>query len=103
MVRREDKRNIRVWFRTVQTISRTNGAVALHQPSMANSLKFRDYDFHFSFGNGSHTRNGGHAELPEELVWLWRDYDAAMTQQTYTMEPSEKRKPYFRVKALNRE
>lgn len=103
-VRREDKRNIRVWLQDgAGDLENEWGSWPYTNLSMANSLKFRDYDFHLSFGNGSHTRNGGHAELPEELVWLWRDYDAAMTQQTYTMEPSEKRKPYFRVKALNRE
>ena len=41
--------------------------------AMANSLKLRGYDFRFSWGNGAHSRNGGHTELAEEMIWLWRD------------------------------
>jgi hypothetical protein len=71
--------------------------------AMANSLKKMEYDFHFAFGNGSHSRNGGHAELADEMIWLWRDYDPGRTEQTFTMEAAEKAKPMFRVRSLNRE
>jgi enterochelin esterase family protein len=37
------------------------------------------------------------------MIWLWRDYDAARTQQDYRMEPSEKAKPQFRVSITNRD
>ena len=37
------------------------------------------------------------------LIWLWRDYDPSKTDQTYQMEASEKAKPLFRIKALNRD
>ncbi len=60
------------------------------------------YDFHLSFGHGTHNAAHGTAELPEELVWLWRDYDPAKTEQLYEMEPGEKEKPLFRVKLYNR-
>ena len=70
---------------------------------MANSLKHQEYDFHFTWGNGTHSRNGGHAELAEEMIWLWRDYDPGKTTQQFVMDPAEKPKPFFRVKALNRE
>jgi len=43
------------------------------------------------------------SELPEEMTWLWRDYDPAKTEQTYEIEPAEKAKPLFRVKVYNRE
>ncbi len=69
---------------------------------MANSLKMRDYDFHLSWGNGSHSGSHGSAEYPVAMEWLWRDYDAAKTEQTYTQEPGEKEKPMFRVMKLNR-
>jgi hypothetical protein len=51
------------------------------------------------------TRQFGHgaAEFPEELVWLWRDYDPAKTEQTYEMKAAEKSKPLFRVSITNRE
>jgi hypothetical protein len=40
--------------------------------------------------------------LPEEMTWLWRDYDPAKTEQVYTMEPVEKAKPLFRVRIYSR-
>ena len=70
---------------------------------MANSLKMREYDFHFNWGNGAHSGSQGNAELPVALSWIWRGYDPAKTSETFTMDPAEKDKPYFRVKALNRD
>jgi enterochelin esterase family protein len=70
---------------------------------MANALKSKEYDFHFSFGKGTHNTGQGAAEFPEEMIWLWRDYDAAKTAQTYEIEPGEKAKPQFRVAITNRE
>ena len=69
---------------------------------MANSLKMKGYDFHLSFGNGTHNGAHGNAELPEEMTWLWRDYDSSKSEQVYEMEPGEKTKPLFRVKIHNR-
>ena len=37
------------------------------------------------------------------MVWLWRDYDPAKTEQTYAIEDAEKSKPLFRVNSLARE
>ena len=70
---------------------------------MANSLKMRENDFKLSFGIGTHNGGHGNAEAPAALAWLWRDYDSAKTEQVYTMDPAEKAKPFYRVKALNRE
>ncbi|MEO7652019.1 MAG: hypothetical protein ABIZ80_16265 [Bryobacteraceae bacterium] len=56
-----------------------------------------------SFGTGSHHQAHGSSELPEEMIWLWRDYDPAKFGQTYEMEPDEKNKPLFRVKIDNRD
>ncbi len=79
------------------------GSWPLANIRMANALKLKDYDFHFSFGKGTHNSGQGAAEFPEEMIWLWRDYDPAKTEQTYEMEPSEKTKPVFRVSITNRE
>ena len=46
---------------------------------MANALKMKGYDFHFSFGKGTHNSGQGAAEFPEEMIWLWRDYDPNKT------------------------
>jgi enterochelin esterase family protein len=63
----------------------------------------KGYDFHFSFGKGTHNPGQGAAEFPQEMIWLWRDYDATKTEQTYEMEPSEAAKPLFRVAVTNRD
>jgi enterochelin esterase family protein len=103
-VRREEKRNIRVWSQDgAEDLENPFGSWPSNNINMVNSLKFRDYDFHFSFGNGSHSGNAGKAELPAEMVWLWRDYDPAKTEQIYTPDPAEKDKPFYRIKALNRQ
>ena len=62
----------------------------------------RGYDFHFSFGGGSHHAALAASELPECLAWLWRDYDPAKTEQLYEQSAEEKAKPLFRVRIYNR-
>jgi hypothetical protein len=37
------------------------------------------------------------------MIWLWRDYDPAKTEQTYVIDASEKSKPIFRVNVTNRD
>jgi enterochelin esterase family protein len=69
---------------------------------MANSLKLREYDFHFSFGNNQHSMEHGDAELPEAMTWLWRGYDPAKTDDPFPIDPEEKSKPFFRVSIANR-
>ncbi len=101
---REPRRNIRVWLQ--------DGSNDLENPNfgdwpmanirMANSLKTKEYDFHFSFGKGTHNPGHGAAEFPEEMIWLWRDYDPAKTEQQFTADPAEKDKPYFRVAIASR-
>ena len=59
-VLREPKRNIRVWLQDGSNdLEKPNyGSWPLANLRMANALKTRDYDFHFSFGKGTH--NSGH-------------------------------------------
>ncbi len=103
-VRLEPKRNIRVWLEGgTEDLENIYGSWPLQNIQLANSLKMREYDFHFSFAHGSHSPAHGSAEFPEEMIWLWRDYDPAKTAQTYEMDPAEKTKPYFRVTSLNRD
>ena len=74
------------------------GSWPLANIRMANALKLKDYDFHFSFGKGTHNSGQGAAEFPEEMIWLWGEIDHPnKTSQVYEMEPSEKSKPLFRV------
>jgi enterochelin esterase family protein len=102
-IRKQPKRNIRVWLQDgANDLENNHGSWPMQNIAMANSLKMREYDFHFAFGNGSHSRNGGHSELAEEMIWLWRDYAPAKTSQEFVMDPAEKDKPEFRVEKLNR-
>jgi enterochelin esterase-like enzyme len=103
-VLREERRNIRVWLQDGSNdIEGKYGSWPLANLRLANALKFKEYDFHFSFGKGTHNTGQGAAEFPEEMIWLWRDYDSAKTTQTYEIEPNEKTKPQFRVAIANRE
>jgi enterochelin esterase-like enzyme len=101
---REPRRNLRVWLQDGSEDVEMDryGSWPLANIRMANALKLKDYDFHFSFGKGTHNPGQGAAEFPEEMIWLWRDYDPAKTEQTFAIEPSEKAKPVFRVSITNR-
>jgi len=104
-VLRESKRNLRVWLQDGAEDVEIDryGSWPLANLRMANALKLKGYDFHFRFGPGTHNSGQGAAEFPEEMIWLWRDYDPGKTSQTFEMEPSEKSKPVFRVSVANRD
>jgi enterochelin esterase-like enzyme len=108
-VLRESKRNIRVWLqdgsRDMQygPAQRNYGSWPAANLRMANALKFAGYDFHLSFGEGTHNGAQGAVELPEELVWLWRGYDPDRNEQLYEQEPDERAKPPFRFTLVDRD
>jgi enterochelin esterase family protein len=104
-VLREEHRNIRVWLQdgSDDLEQARFGSWPLGNIRLANALKLRDYDFHFSFGTGGHGPEQVEAQLPEVLTWLWRDYDAGKREQAFQMETSEKAKPVFRVMISNRD
>ena len=100
---REPKRNIRVWLQDgSEDLDLHYGNWPLANLRMANALKAKEYDYHFSFGKGTHNSAHGAAEFPAEMTWLWRDYDPAKTEQTYNPDPAEKSKPPYRVSITNR-
>lgn len=101
---REPKRNIRAWLQDgSEDLDLRYGDWPLANLRMANALKAREYDFHFSFGKGGHNAAGGAVEFPAEMIWLWRDYDPGKTEQVFELEASEKAKPVFRVSVTNRD
>ncbi len=102
---REEHRNVRVWLQDGANDQENpfHGSWPLANLRMANALKLKGYDFHFSFGKGPHTANEGGAEFADEMVWLWRGYDQAKAAETFTQEPAEASKPPFRVGIVNRE
>ena len=103
-VLQEQHRNIRVWIQSGSDDLETDdyGSWPLNNIRMANALKMKNYDFHFVFGNGGHGPDQMEVQLPEEMTWLWRDYDPAKTEQTFQIDPAEKAKPAFRVEIVNR-
>ena len=103
-VRREPKKNIRVWLSDGAGDNEgAGGSWPLNNIQLANSLKMKGYDFHFRFGQGTHAIAQGAMDLPESLAWLWRGYDSAKTEQAYEMDPAERAKPLFRVSVTNRD
>jgi enterochelin esterase family protein len=103
-VRREAKKNMRVWLSDgAEDQESPAGSWPLNNIMLANALKLKGYDFHFRFGTSIHAIAQGALDLPESLVWLWRDYDPGKTSQTYEMEEAEKVKPFFRVGITNRD
>lgn len=104
-VLREAHHNIRVWLQDGSSDMEQEhyGSWPLANIRLANALKLKGYDFHFSFGTGTHNSGQGAAEFPEEMIWLWRDYDSAKSAESYEIEAVEKSKPVFRVSITNRE
>jgi enterochelin esterase-like enzyme len=102
---REPARNLRVWLQDGANDQENDryGSWPLANIRMANALKLKNYDFHFSFGQGTHNPGHGAAEFPAEMIWLWRDYDPAKTSQAFEIDPAEKTKPPFRVAIVNRD
>ncbi len=103
-VRKEPKRNIRVWLSDgADDLENEHGSWPMQNIEMANSLKLREYDFHFRFGTAAHGGAQAGLDLPESLTWLWRDYDPKKTAQEFHIDTAEKEKPFFRVAIANRD
>ena len=103
-VRKEPKRNIRVWMSDgAEDLENEHGSWPMQNIQMANSLKLKEYDFHFRFGTAVHGSAQAALDLPESLTWLWRDYDPQKTSQEYRMDAAEKEQPFFRVRIANRD
>jgi enterochelin esterase family protein len=105
LVRLQPRKNIRVWLQDGAHDQENVrfGSWIMQNIQLANSLKTKGYDYHFSLGPGTHSQRQGSAELPASLEWLWRDYDPAKTTQDFVQEPSETTKPLWRVVTMNRE
>jgi len=104
MVRKLPKRNIRIWMSDgADDLENNHGSWPLQNIQLANSLKMREYDFHFRFGLATHDSAQAGIDLPESLAWLWRGYDPARTSEEFTIDPAEKDKPYYRVSISNRD
>ena len=105
LVRRQPRKNIRVWLQdgAHDQENVTAGSWIMQNIQLANSLKKKGNDYHFSLGPGTHSQRQASAELPASLEWLWRDYDPGKTTQEFTQEASETAAPRWRVVTMNRE
>jgi len=103
-VRKEPKRNIRVWMSDgADDLENDHGSWPLQNIQLANSLKLKGYDYHFRFGHAAHNSSQAALDLPESLVWLWRGYDPSKTSEEFAQDPFERDKPLYRVTISNRD
>jgi hypothetical protein len=84
-------------------LENAHGSWPLQNIQLANSLKMREYDYHFRFGVATHDPAQVAIDLPESLAWLWRGYDPNKTSEEFRMDAAEKDKPYYRVTISNRD
>jgi len=65
-VLREAKRNLRVWLQdgSEDLENPRYGSWPLANLRLANALKLKDYDFHLSFGKGTHNTGHGRGRIP---------------------------------------
>ena len=105
LVRMQPKVNIRVWMQDGAHDQENvrAGSWIMQNIELANSLKTKGNDYHFSLGPGTHSQRQGSAELPASLEWLWRDYDPDKTTQEFVQEESERAQPLWRIVSMDRE
>ncbi len=112
-VRRAPRKNFRIWMSDgtndleADSHGRADlfaaGSWPLHNIALANALKLQGYDFHFRFGESTHSTAQGALDLPASLAWLWRGYDPDRDSETFEQEAAEQLKPIFRVRIGNRD
>jgi enterochelin esterase family protein len=74
-IRKAEKKPIRICFQDGDhDLDNQHGNWWLGNLQMEKALAFKEYDYKFIAGHGSH--NGKHeaAVLPDALKWLWRDW-----------------------------
>jgi enterochelin esterase family protein len=75
MIRKAEKKSIRIFMQDGSNdLDNLHGSWPLANKEMAASLKFKNYDYEFVFGEGGHNGKHGGSILPDSLLWLWRDY-----------------------------
>jgi hypothetical protein len=73
LIRKEDKREIRVFLQDGENdLDNPNGNWWLSNLQMEKALKFREYDYKFVGGKGEHNGKHGGVVFPETLRWIWR-------------------------------
>jgi enterochelin esterase family protein len=75
MIRLSDNKPIRVFLQSgTNDNDNPRGNWPIANQDMASSLKFKNYDYQFVFGEGGHNLKHGGSIFPDTMRWLWRDY-----------------------------
>lgn len=75
LIRRTPPRPIRVFLQDGENdLDNVAGSWWLANVTLAKSLAFAGYDYHFEQGKGYHSNAHMRAILPDALRWLWRDF-----------------------------
>jgi enterochelin esterase-like enzyme len=75
LIRKTEKKPIRVFLQDGENdLDNEHGNWPLANQMMAKSLAFKNYDYKFVYGEGTHNPKHGASIFPDTLRWLWRDY-----------------------------
>ena len=78
LVRRTPPKPIRIYLQDGENdLDNAAGSWWLANVTLARSLAFAGYDYHFERGQGYHSNAHMRAILPDALRWLWRDGSGA--------------------------
>ncbi|MBN9121710.1 MAG: esterase family protein [Planctomycetes bacterium] len=73
LIRKTERKPIRVFLQDgTGDLDNLHGSWPLANRSMADALRFMEYDYKLVFGDGGHNGKHGGAILPDSLRWLWR-------------------------------
>ena len=76
MVRKEEKKPIRVFLQTGEhDLNIVFGDWKKANETLASALKYKGYDYRFVVGTGSHSVRHGASLLPKTMRWLWNGTD----------------------------
>lgn len=74
LLRKAEKKPLRVFLQDGSNdLDNENGNWPLANQTLAATLSYRGYDYHFVMGEGFHSKAHGAAIFPDSLRWLWRD------------------------------
>ncbi len=75
LIRKTENKPIRIHLQDGSNdLDNEHGNWPLSNLQMAAALKFKNYDYHFVYGDGAHNRKHSGAIFPDEMRWLWRDW-----------------------------
>ena len=102
-VRREPKRNLRVWMNDGSEDQEAgSGSWPLQNIQLANSLKLKGYDFHFSFGGDTTTPRSRSRSCRSASRGCGATTIRRRPNRRSSRAPRRKSKPPFRVRIYNR-